>query len=56
MHVQILVQALWIVEVPEERVDTIEPSRPPNALPYFKATWGLERQGLALKDREQASR
>lgn len=56
VRVKILVQGQRIVEFPEERIHTIEPSRRPNALPYFKATLGLERQGRALNDREHASR
>jgi len=56
MRVEVLMQAQRILDVPKERIQAIEPSRPPNALPYSKATLGLERQGLALKNREQACR
>jgi len=55
MYVQVFVQAQRVVEVSEERIEAIEPSRPPWAPPYFRAMVGLERQGLATRERKQAS-
>ena len=55
MRVAILVQAQWNLDVSEERVATIEPSRRPEASPCFGATIRLEQQGLTPRDREQPS-
>ena len=55
VHVQIFVQAQRVAKVPEERVDTIEPSRPPEASPYFRAPNVEEQQGLAGRDTQQPS-
>jgi len=56
MYVQVFVQAQRVVDVAEERIQAIEPSRRPKRPPCFKATRGLERQGLAMRDREQTFR
>ena len=56
MHVQIFVQAQRVLDVARERIQAIEPSRRPKASPYFRASVGLEQQGLARRDTEQPSR
>jgi len=43
VNVQILVQAQGILDVPVERIQAIEPSRPPEASPYFRVMLGLEQ-------------
>ena len=48
-------QAQRILEVPEERIQAIEPSRRPGASPYFKPTIRSEQQGLTRRDRERPS-
>jgi len=48
-------EAQWVSEPAEERVEAIEPSRPPEAPPNFRATVRPERQGLAQLDRERPS-
>jgi len=50
---EVLMKALRIFEVPEERIEAIEPSRLPESPPYFRATIRLEQQGLARQDRER---
>jgi len=49
-------QTQWILDVPVEQVQAIEPSRPPEATPCFRTTVGLGQPALARRGREHPFR